>query len=220
MSSYMKFETALFLRAIMSGMMLCAAYRIFCGLLYHFFGRRGIRSVTDFLYWLAAGFLLFFALFRWNYGELRLFLLPGALIGAFFANYLLNLLLFPVKRCSILIHRHLKRRNRKFRRGRRFEKIKKENQKIANNYLGMAAIAIVVLILLVGLTMQSNNLKARIAVYDAKAAALSNPLRMSRNGRKRSKQQKEYMQTDEYMAEVAREAGTCQGNEIVFEEEK
>ncbi|RHO79099.1 hypothetical protein DW073_04285 [Ruminococcus sp. AF45-4BH] len=104
MSSYMKFETALFLRAIMSGMMLCAAYRIFCGLLYHFFGRRGIRSVTDFLYWLAAGFLLFFALFRCNYGELRLFLLPGALIGAFFANYLLNRLLFPVKRCSILIH--------------------------------------------------------------------------------------------------------------------
>ena len=53
MSSYMKFETALFLRAIMSGMMLCAAYRIFCGLLYHFFGRRGIRSVTD--YFILAG---------------------------------------------------------------------------------------------------------------------------------------------------------------------
>ena len=131
MSSYMKFETALFLRAIMSGM--CAAYRIFCGLLYHFFGRRGIRSVTDFLYWLAAGFLLFFALFRCNYGELRLFLLPGALIGAFFANYLLNRLLFPVKRCSILIHRHLKKRNRKFRRGRRFEKIQKEKKQSKNS---------------------------------------------------------------------------------------
>ena len=133
MSSYMKFETALFLRAIMSGMMLCAAYRIFCGLLYHFFGRRGIRSVTDFLYWLAAGFLLFFALFRCNYGELRLFLLPGALIGAFFANYLLNRLLFPVKRCSILIHRHLKKRNRKFRKGRRFEKIQKEKKQSKNS---------------------------------------------------------------------------------------
>ena len=48
-------------------------------------------------------------------------------------------------------------------------KKRRNHQKIANNYLGMAAIAIVVLILLVGLTMQSNNLKARIAVYDAKA---------------------------------------------------
>ena len=118
MSSYMKFETALFIRAIMSGVIMCAAYRIFGGLLYYFFGRRGIRSVTDILYWLAAGFLLFLALFRWNYGELRLFL---------------NLLLFPVKRCSILIHRHLKRRNRKFRRGRRFEKIKKKKKPSKNS---------------------------------------------------------------------------------------
>ena len=86
MSSYMKFETALFIRAIMSGVILCAAYRISGGLLYHFFGRCGIRSATDILYWLAAGFLLFFALFRWNYGELRLFLLPGVLIGAFFCK--------------------------------------------------------------------------------------------------------------------------------------
>ena len=133
MSSYMKFETALFIRAIMSGVIMCAAYRIFGGLLYHFFGRRGIRSVTDILYWLAAGFLLFLALFRWNYGELRLFLLLGVLIGAFFVNYLLNLLLFPVKRCSILIHRHLKKRNRKFRRGRRFEKIQKEKKQSKNS---------------------------------------------------------------------------------------
>ena len=29
MSSYMKFETALFIRAIMSGVIMCAAYRIF-----------------------------------------------------------------------------------------------------------------------------------------------------------------------------------------------
>ena len=133
MSSYMKFETALFIRAIMSGIMMCAAYRIVCGLIYHFCGRHGIRAGMDLLYWLTAGFLLFFSLFRCNYGELRLFLLPGVLIGAFFANYLLNLLLFPVKRCSILIHRHLKKRNRKFRRGRRFEKIQKEKKQSKNS---------------------------------------------------------------------------------------
>ena len=75
-------------------------------------------------------------------------------------------------------------------------KKRRNHQKIANNYLGMAAIAIVVLILLVGLTMQSNNLKA-------------------------IDEQKEYMQTDEYIAEVARDKlGLVKGNEIVFEEEK
>jgi len=99
-------------------------------------------------------------------------------------------------------------------------KKRRNNQKIANNYLGMAAIAIVVLILLVGLTM-SNNLKARIAVYDAKAAALKQSIENEQDRTKEIDEQKEYMQTDEYIAEVARDKlGLVKGNEIVFEEEK
>ena len=100
-------------------------------------------------------------------------------------------------------------------------KKRRSHQKIANNYLGMAAIAIVVLILLVGLTMQSNNLKARIAVYDAKAAALQQSIEDEQDRTKEIDEQKEYMQTDEYIAEVARDKlGLVKGNEIVFEEEK
>ena len=100
-------------------------------------------------------------------------------------------------------------------------KRKKSKKRIANNYLGMAAIAIVVLILLVGLTMQSNNLKARIAVYDAKAAALKQSIEDEQDRTKEIDEQKEYMQTDEYIAEVARDKlGLVKGNEIVFEEEK
>ena len=100
-------------------------------------------------------------------------------------------------------------------------KKRRNHQKIANNYLGMAAIAIVVLILLVGLTMQSNNLKARIAVYDAKAAALKQSIEDEQDRTKEIDEQKEYMQTDEYNAEVARDKlGLVKGNEIVFEEEK
>ena len=95
-------------------------------------------------------------------------------------------------------------------------KKRRNHQKIANNYLGMAAIAIVVLILLVGLTMQSNNLKARIAVYDAKAAALKQSIEDEQD---RTKEIDE--QNDEYIAEVARDKlGLVKGNEIVFEEEK
>lgn len=100
-------------------------------------------------------------------------------------------------------------------------KKRRNHQKIANNYLGMAAIAIVVLILLVGLTMQSNNLKARIAVYDAKAAALQQSIEDEQDRTKEIDEQKENMQTDEYIAEVARDKlGLVKGNEIVFEEEK
>ena len=100
-------------------------------------------------------------------------------------------------------------------------KKRRNHQKIANNYLGMAAIVIVVLILLVGLTMQSNNLKARIAVYDAKAAALQQSIEDEQDRTKEIAEQKEYMQTDEYIAEVARDKlGLVKGNEIVFEEEK
>lgn len=100
-------------------------------------------------------------------------------------------------------------------------KKRRNHQIIANNYLGMAAIAIVVLILLVGLTMQSNNLKTRIAVYDAKAAALKQSIEDEQDRTKEIDEQKEYMQTDEYIAEVARDKlGLVKGNEIVFEEEK
>lgn len=100
-------------------------------------------------------------------------------------------------------------------------KKRRNHQKIANNYLGMAAIAIVALILLVGLTMQSNNLKTRIAVYDAKAAALNQSIEDEQDRTKEIDEQKEYMQTDEYIAEVARDKlGLVKGNEIVFEEEK
>ena len=100
-------------------------------------------------------------------------------------------------------------------------KKRKSQRKIANNYLGMAAITIVVLILLVGLTVQSTNLKARIAVYDAKAAALQQSIEDEQERTKEIDEQKEYMQTDEYIAEVARDKlGLVKGNEIVFEEEK
>ena len=102
------------------------------------------------------------------------------------------------------------------------KKSKKKNKKrIANNYLGMAAIAIVVLLLLGGLTYQSQTLKSRIAVYDAKAAALEDSIASEQERTQEIDEQKEYMQTDEYIAEVARDKlGLVKGNEIVFEEEK
>lgn len=99
-------------------------------------------------------------------------------------------------------------------------KKRKNKKKLANNYLGMAAIAVVVLILLGGLTWKSQSLKARIAVYDAKAAALQSSIEEEQERTKEIDELKEYMQTDEYIAETARDKlGLIKDNEIVFEEE-
>ena len=68
---------------------------------------------------------------------------------------------------------------------------------------------------------QSQTLKARIAVYDAKASALEDSIAGEQERTQEIDEQKEYMQTDEYIAEVARDKlGLVKGNEIVFEEEK
>lgn len=100
-------------------------------------------------------------------------------------------------------------------------KKKKKNTRILNNYLGMALISAVVLILLGVLTVQSRNLKTRIASYDTRAAEIRTSIEEEQDRTKQIKEEKEYMQTDEYVAEVARDRlGLVKSNEIVFEEEK
>lgn len=97
---------------------------------------------------------------------------------------------------------------------------RKSQKKIAKNYLGMAAITFVALLLLAGLALQSNHLRSQIAVYDAKAAELEQSIEDEQERTEEIDAQKEYMQTDEYAAEVARDKlGLVKNNEIVFEEE-
>ena len=51
-------------------------------------------------------------------------------------------------------------------------KKQKNKRKIANNYIGMAAISGVALILLGSLAVESVNMRGQVAVYDARAAEL------------------------------------------------
>lgn len=98
---------------------------------------------------------------------------------------------------------------------------RKAPKKIANNYIGMAVISAVVLLLLGGLAMKSQNLRNRIAYYDAQAAELKQQIDDEQERTKEIDKRKEYMQTDEYAAEVARDRlGLVKDNETVFEEEK
>lgn len=100
-------------------------------------------------------------------------------------------------------------------------KRRKSKKRIANNYIGMAVISAVVLLLLGGLAMQSQSLRNRIAYYDAQAAELQQQIDDEKERTEEIDKRKEYMQTDEYAAEVARDRlGLVKSNETVFEEEK
>lgn len=97
----------------------------------------------------------------------------------------------------------------------------KTENRIGSNQLGMLVIALIVLVLLGWLTMESRNLQSRLAVYDARAAELEEQIEDETERTEEIKELKEYMQTDEYAEEVAREKlGLVKENEIVFQEEK
>ena len=100
-------------------------------------------------------------------------------------------------------------------------KKKKKNTRILNNYLGMALISVVVVLLLGVLTVQSNELKAKISSYDTRAAEIRTSIEEEQDRTKQIDEEKEYMQTDEYIANVAREKlGMVKENEIIFSEGK
>ena len=106
MSSYIRLEILLFFRAFETGVGMLVVYRLTDMLKRRLFCDRMWNSTVDILYWLLA----------------------GVAFGGIFANFVLNRLLFLVKRCKISSYRHTKRRLWCNRRGRRFEKVKKEKK--------------------------------------------------------------------------------------------
>ena len=96
----------------------------------------------------------------------------------------------------------------------------KEKKKIGYNYLGMAGIAVIALVLLGSLMVQSKTLQQRLDYYDSKAVALEKSIDSEKERTKEIEAEKEYMKTDEYVEEAAREKlGLVKDNEIVFQEE-
>lgn len=97
---------------------------------------------------------------------------------------------------------------------------KGRKKRIGYNHLGMLAIALVVLILLAALMLKSQDLKGTLAVYNAKAEALEQDIEAEKDRTEEIDQLREYMLTDEYAEQVARERlGLIKENEIIFQEE-
>ena len=100
-------------------------------------------------------------------------------------------------------------------------KKRKKKRKVRYNSLGMLAIALVVLVLLGGLMLKSNDLQERLTGYDAKAATLEQQIEDEQNRTEEIYKLKKYMETDEYAEEVAREKlGLVKDNETVFKKQQ
>ena len=98
---------------------------------------------------------------------------------------------------------------------------RKKKKKVGYNSLGMIAIALVVLVLLGGLMLESNDLKERFTGYDAKAATLQQQIEDEQTRTEEIDKLKKYMETDEYAEEVAREKlGLVKDNETVFKKQQ
>ena len=97
---------------------------------------------------------------------------------------------------------------------------KKQRKKtIGYNQLGMFGISLIVQVLLLSLMVQSRDLKESLAGYETRAEALSQQLEEEQARTEEIKELKEYMQTDEYAEQAAREKlGLVKDNEIIFQE--
>ena len=103
---------------------------------------------------------------------------------------------------------------------------KRRKKTIGYNHLGMFGISLIVLILILTLMAQSRDLKESLAGYETRAEALSQQIEEEQADRKQARTQeiedlKQYMLTDEYAEQAAREKlGLVKENEIIFQEEK
>lgn len=96
---------------------------------------------------------------------------------------------------------------------------KKKTVGIANRYLGMASIALVVSMLFIFMVGESANLQERLSYYEAKAANLESEIDNEKERTSEIEELRKHMLTDEFAEEIAREKlGLVKENEIVYEE--
>lgn len=105
------------------------------------------------------------------------------------------------------------------KRGLWILKKRKNMGKRKRNRIAMALIGVIALFLLSFLLYQRNRAQEQIARYNAQEVALKEKIEAENARTKEIDQLKEYMKTDEYAEEVAREKlGLVKDNEVVFQE--
>ena len=99
----------------------------------------------------------------------------------------------------------------------RHEKVEKQRKNIA----GMVTISIVVACMIISLLLQRKEINDSIKSYSARYEILQKSIEEEKEHVKEIEKLKEYMQTDEYVEEIAREKlGLAKDNETVFKKEQ
>lgn len=97
----------------------------------------------------------------------------------------------------------------------------RKKKKIGYNHLGMFGISLIVLLLLSALMFQSRQLRDSLAGYETQAESLNQQIEEEKARTQEIEDLKDYMLTDEYVEQAAREKlGLVKENEIIFQEEK
>ena len=98
-------------------------------------------------------------------------------------------------------------------------KSKKRKAILKRNRMGMVSIAVVALLLFGVLFVEGRSLSSRLSSYDKEVEDLNDRIEEENERTKEIDELKEYMDTDEYAEEVARDKlGLVKDNEIVFKE--
>ena len=98
---------------------------------------------------------------------------------------------------------------------------KRRRGRTGGNFKGMVAISAVVAVLLISLSVQSSTLKQKNAGYAKQQSQLEKQIDTEKKKTKEIQDLEDYMQTDEYVAEVARDKlGLVYGDEILFKPEE
>ena len=99
--------------------------------------------------------------------------------------------------------------------------MKKRKKRNSQNKIAMLSITFVVAVLFIAMMTKSLKLQQQISDYRTEIKAVESQMEEEKERTKEIDEIKERMDTDEYVAEVAREKlGLVKGNEIVFKEEE
>lgn len=98
---------------------------------------------------------------------------------------------------------------------------KRKKSRRKDNLKGMMGICAVVAVLLISLSVQSSSIKQKNAGYAKQEEQLKKQIAAEEERTKEIQDMEEYMQTDEYVAEVARDKlGLVYDDETIFKPEE
>ena len=204
-------------------------------------------DLQDLIYWSSAGLFVFYVIYMENNGQIRVYALAGMAAGALFYyatisrwivrlfGFLLlkivtlfGILLTPLhrgrKRLKLCLYkksgriRMRKKENQKFSRKRR-EKLKKDENRQPESKTAMISVILVASALSISLMARSYALEEKIGDYKSQRKEVKAQISAEEQRTKEIEALKEYMQSDEYAKQVAREKlGLVEGDEIIFKE--